>query len=380
MNLTNLQRDRNRRRTHKHLTLACIQPNALELQLDHGRGRNNEIVGENHTIRAIYPRHDGHDGARPVALTAPHHHLPRADSRELGQLQQDQLFDQCCAIVGVGRGRQVVPTHDDRLGQLGFRPSAHTIGSFDALPAVWDVDQEGSAVMGVAHSVHGRSLPVCFPVVVGVDRFVDLFDTLRMEFCMSLRLFASLMLLCASPVASGDDGWVCDVRGQWSLCDADGAVCVAHPIAVTESGPDRPRVEARATLACQQALDVDRLRESWLTDPSATPDAVTRIDDACSSVQCRAAQTEPSPDADAFDEPVCVDVRATICQMCGARSTLCVQVQSEQPVTAGACADTHERLLAFEALFIQVDALQPGAWTQAKTDLCGDPVTAPSTP
>ena len=154
------------------------------------------------------------------------------------------------------------------------------------------------------------------------------------------------------------------------MCAPGTQDCVSHTTTAPAEDTERASAEQRATEACRQQTDVERLRASWTQHPQAAPTS-TRLDAACVATRCTEQTVDISPFADAFDDPVCIQVRVYICELCGSDSPLCTSVKSEQPVTAAACSDTHVRLEAFSDFLGQVDSIQPGTWTDARRELCG---------
>ncbi|MFT6234104.1 MAG: hypothetical protein ACJAZO_004625 [Myxococcota bacterium] len=177
--------------------------------------------------------------------------------------------------------------------------------------------------------------------------------------------------VCLLPLtAVANEGWLCAASSQWSMCAPGTDDCVSHTSAVQTEDTNRNSAEHRAIEACHQQTHVERLRAAWIQAPSESP-TTTRVDSACALSSCTQHNVEVSPLADAFDDPVCIEVRVYICELCGANSPLCDSVKMEQPVTASACADTHVRLEAFSGFLGQVDSVQPGTWSDARRELCG---------
>ncbi len=187
---------------------------------------------------------------------------------------------------------------------------------------------------------------------------------------MFSRWLATLHV-CLLPLAAlADDGWMCAASSQWSICAPGTDDCVSHTTTARAEDTDRARAEQRATEGCRERTDVERLRTAWTQHPDSAP-TTTRLDAACATVDCTEQMVDISPLADAFDEPVCIQVRVYICELCGSDSPLCESVKTEQPVTAAACSDTHVRLEAFSDFLGQVDSVQPGTWSDARRELCG---------
>lgn len=187
-----------------------------------------------------------------------------------------------------------------------------------------------------------------------------------------LGRWLAILHACSLPLtAAAEDGWMCAASSQWSVCAPGVDDCVSHTTSAQAADTDKARAEQRATEQCRQQTDVERLRASW-TSALPEPATSTRLDAACATSQCTQQDVEISPFADAFDEPVCIDVRVYICELCGPTSPLCESVKTEQPVTAAACSDTHVRLTAFSDFLGQVDSVQPGTWSDARRELCGE--------
>ena len=188
---------------------------------------------------------------------------------------------------------------------------------------------------------------------------------------MGIRGPAIAALLLLPALSAADDGWRCEAQASWSLCPPNSTECTSSAVMRVAIGADSARTSELAIDRCRRQLGVARLQSSFVQFPDQSPDSLTHIETPCEITQCAAVDFTPSPMQDAFDEPVCIQVRAFVCDLCGAESPLCTKVRTEQPVVASACSDTHTRLQLFSDFLDQVDIVQPGSWTAARNDLCG---------
>lgn len=188
-----------------------------------------------------------------------------------------------------------------------------------------------------------------------------------------LRAFAILGWLSVAPLAAAG-GWVCHASGAWAPCPAPGADASCAPREVTRPGIrlDRARAEAVALEACRTEMSRQRLAALWHGAPASDEQPPGHIARPCAVSACAEdpALTE-DPIVDAFDEPVCLGVRAYVCELCGTTSPLCARVQRERPVAAEACSDTHVQLEGFVSVLEQFDTIHPGSLRDAVGEMCG---------
>jgi len=187
-----------------------------------------------------------------------------------------------------------------------------------------------------------------------------------------MAAWLTAMILMAGE-ARAEDGWRCTAQAAWSLCARSPDQCTSHAVHVDSAATSRDEAEDDAVQSCRLELGESRLTTAFLVAAEEPASAITRVDTPCAVEACEPTTVQPDLQADAFDEPVCIEVRRFVCTLCGADSALCTQVQTEQPVTADACSQTHARLATFSDLLGQVDSVQPGSWTDARRELCGIP-------